>query len=232
LITRFQALGRQEDGQALVLCVLVLAALLGIASLAVDGGNALLQRRNQQGVADAAALAAVRELPVSTSTADSVARDYATTKNSADASTVDQVVVTASASSGSCDGGFGATTLAPASVCVVVHSNTTGAFSRLFGIDVWKASARAIAQAAQVTGVAAGYRSACAPQPSVTVLRPSSRSRRVMEVTMSAHDQHSCRPGLQVLRWQPDRRRDQGSGLRRADACRSRSARPYRPRRV
>jgi hypothetical protein len=153
LITRFQALRRREDGQALVLCVVVLAALLGIASLAVDGGNALLQRRNQQGVADAAALSAVRELPVSTSTADSVARDYATTKNSADASTVDQVVVTASASSGSCDGGFGATALAPSSVCVIVHTNATGAFSRLFGIDIWKASARAIAQAAQVKAI-------------------------------------------------------------------------------
>lgn len=136
-----------------MLCVVVLAALLGIASLAVDGGNALLQRRNQQGVADAAALAAVKELPASTLNADTVARDYATTKNSADGSTVDQVVVTSSTNTGTCDGGFGATTLAPASACVIVHTDSTGAFSRLFGIDIWRARARAIAQAAQVTAL-------------------------------------------------------------------------------
>jgi hypothetical protein len=152
VIARFQNLRRKEDGQALVFCVLVLAALLGIASLVVDGGNALLQRRNQQGVADAAAMAAVKELPTSTLTADSIARDYATTQNSADGSIVDQVATT-STGSGSCDGGFGAATLAPASVCVVVHSSTKGALSQLFGLDIWNAKARAIAQASQVTAI-------------------------------------------------------------------------------
>ena len=151
---RLQALRRGQQGQALVFCVLMLAALLGIASLVVDGGNALLQRRNQQGVADASAMAAVKELPASTSAADSIARDYATTRNSGDSSTVDQVVVTG-ATTGSCDGGFGATTLAPASVCVVVHTTITGAFSRLLGLDVWTANARAIAQASQVTALSA-----------------------------------------------------------------------------
>jgi Flp pilus assembly protein TadG len=78
LKSHLRLLLNRDDGQAAVLCVLVLAVLLGVASLVVDGGNALLQKRNQQGVADAAALAAVRELPDSTSNADSVARDYAT----------------------------------------------------------------------------------------------------------------------------------------------------------
>jgi Flp pilus assembly protein TadG len=154
LIARFHSLRRRDDGQALVLCVLMLAALLGIASLVVDGGNALLQRRNQQGVADAAAMAAVRDLPASTSAADAAARNYATTQNSDDASVVDEVVVTGTGTS-SCDGGFGSTPLPPASVCVVVHTNTTGVFSRLLGLDLWKVNARAIAQASQVTGVGA-----------------------------------------------------------------------------
>ena len=149
---RLHVLLHRDDGQAVVLCVLVLAVLLGVASLVVDGGNALLQKRNQQGVADAAAMAAVRELPNSTSNADAVARDYATTKNAADTSIVDQVVTTSSAS-GSCDGGFGSAALAPASVCVIVHSNTKGAFSRLLGIDIWSEGARAIAQASQVTAM-------------------------------------------------------------------------------
>ncbi len=148
---RLGALRRGERGQALVLSVLMLAALLGIASLVVDGGNALLQRRNQQGVADAAALAAVKDLPSDTLAADSTARSYATTQNSADASIVDEVHVTGT-TTGSCDGGFGLVTLGPASVCVVVHTETQGVFSRLLGLDFWKEDARAIAQASQVTG--------------------------------------------------------------------------------
>ena len=148
---RLDDLRGRDDGQALVLCVLLLAALLGIASLVVDGGNTLLQRRNQQGVADAAALAGVRDLPVGTLTAEATARSYATTQNSADASIVDEVRVTGS-STGTCDGGFGAVTLEPLSVCVVVHTDTNGVFSRLLGLDIWSVKARAIAQASQVKG--------------------------------------------------------------------------------
>jgi hypothetical protein len=154
LIARIRRLGRRQDGQALIFSVLTLAVLLGVASVVVDGGNALLQRRNQQGVADAAALAAVRDLPASSNTAESTARSYATTQNSADASTVDQVVVTGS-NAGTCDGGFGSVTLAPESVCIIVHTTSQGAFSRLFGIDLFKEDARAIAQASQVTAVGA-----------------------------------------------------------------------------
>ena len=150
--TRLRSLWRREDGQVLIFSVLMLVVLLGVASLVVDGGNALLQRRNQQGVADAAAMAGVKDLPESTSAADTATRTYATTRNSADASIVDQVAVTGT-SSGSCDGGFGNVALAPESVCVVVHANTQGFFSRLLGLDIWKEDARAIAQASQVVGV-------------------------------------------------------------------------------
>ncbi len=53
---------RDSEGQALVLFVLVLAVLLGIIALAVDGGYALVQRRQMQYAADAAALAGARAL--------------------------------------------------------------------------------------------------------------------------------------------------------------------------
>ena len=149
---RFRSLRRREDGQALVFSVLLLAGLLGVSSLVVDGGNSLLQRRNQQGVADAAALAAVKDLPASTSAANSTARSYATTQNSADRSVVDDVVVTGS-TPGVCDAGFGAKLLAPESVCVIVHSTSSGAFSGIVGIDTFEANARAIAQASQVTAL-------------------------------------------------------------------------------
>jgi hypothetical protein len=143
---------RREDGQVLIFSVLVLAALLGIAGLVIDGGNTLLQRRNQQGVADAAALAAVKDLPLSTAAADTTARDYATTRNSADASTVDQVVATG-AFAGSCDGGLGATAIGKNSVCVVLHTHTNGTFSNILGISNWNENARAVAQVSQVIGI-------------------------------------------------------------------------------
>ena len=151
-VQRFHLPRGREDGQALVFCVLLLAGLLGVSSLVVDGGNSLLQRRNQQSVADAAALAAVKDLPASTGAADATARSYATSENSADRSVVDQVVVTGS-NNGFCDSGFGAKLLAPESVCVIVHSTTSGAFSGLVGISTFEANARAIAQASQVTAL-------------------------------------------------------------------------------
>jgi hypothetical protein len=136
----------------LVFTVLMFVVLLGIAALVVDGGNTLLQRRNQQGVADAAAMAAVKDLPLSTSAADATARNYATTLNSADGSVVDQVVVTG-AQSGSCDGGLGSIQLAAESVCVVLHADTNGTFSKVLGINSWQEHARAVAEASQVTAL-------------------------------------------------------------------------------
>jgi hypothetical protein len=162
----------------------MLAVLLGVASLVVDGGNALLQRRNQQGVADAAAMAAVIDLPANSSSAEGTARAYATTQNSADQSTVDLVVVTGT-SGGSCDGGFGATALAPESVCVVVHTNSKGMFSGLLGLDLWKEDARAIAQASQVTAVGAwlpfGVRSGAYTDdpPTQLTIKPADQSLNV-----------------------------------------------------
>jgi uncharacterized membrane protein len=150
-ISRFQKF-RREEGQALIFSVLVFAALLGIAGLVIDGGNTLLQRRNQQGVADAAAMAAVKDLPASTTTADMTARSYATTRNSADSSVVDQVAVTGSSTS-SCDGGLGSISLGKNSVCVVVHTHTDGTFSKIIGIDNWNENARAVAQVSQVDAV-------------------------------------------------------------------------------
>src|SRR5512134_3850707 len=46
-----------ERGQALILIALALVGLLGMAGLAVDGGNVFNDRRKAQNAADAAALA-------------------------------------------------------------------------------------------------------------------------------------------------------------------------------
>lgn len=81
---------RDERGQTLVLNVLVLFAMVGIAALVIEGGRSYKTRRDVQGIADAAAMAAVQELPQSTSSASYQAQQFATTKNS-DATTLDDL---------------------------------------------------------------------------------------------------------------------------------------------
>ena len=53
---------RREDGQSIILIVMLLAVLLGLVAVVLDIGNAWAQRRICQNAADAAALAATREL--------------------------------------------------------------------------------------------------------------------------------------------------------------------------
>jgi Flp pilus assembly protein TadG len=56
------ALIRSEKGQSIILIAVVMIGLLALAGLAIDGGNAFLQRRNTQNAADAASLAGTRLL--------------------------------------------------------------------------------------------------------------------------------------------------------------------------
>ena len=49
---------RTEKGQAIIIIVLSIIGLIGITALAVDGGNAFVQQRNAQSVADSIALGA------------------------------------------------------------------------------------------------------------------------------------------------------------------------------
>lgn len=83
-----QQLRTSESGQTVVLGALFLTVILGFTALLVDSGSWLLQKRNLQGVADAAALAGVRELPLNPAGAVFVADDYIS-RNSADGATRD-----------------------------------------------------------------------------------------------------------------------------------------------
>lgn len=51
-----------ERGQAIVILALVMIVLLAFAALAIDGGNAYVERRRSQNAADAAALAGARQI--------------------------------------------------------------------------------------------------------------------------------------------------------------------------
>jgi hypothetical protein len=60
--TRLLLRDRVRRGQTIVIVALSALVLLGLVALAVDGGSALVQRRNMQNAADAAALAAAQLL--------------------------------------------------------------------------------------------------------------------------------------------------------------------------
>ncbi len=53
---------KNEQGQAIVIMAFALIALLAFAALAIDGGNAYVERRRAQNGADAAALAGARQV--------------------------------------------------------------------------------------------------------------------------------------------------------------------------
>ena len=67
----------RETGQALILFVLALGVLLGFVAMSIDVGMILHERRSLQNAADAAALAAVQELPESPSAAIAAAQEWA-----------------------------------------------------------------------------------------------------------------------------------------------------------
>jgi len=70
---------RREDGQALVLGVLLMASLLGCAALVLDVGSWFRDKRQLQSTADAAALAGAQSLPQDPAGAISLAVQYGNT---------------------------------------------------------------------------------------------------------------------------------------------------------
>lgn len=71
---------REEQGQAIIVFVLFITVLLMFVAVVIDGGMYFVERRDMQGTADAAAMAAVRELP-NVAEANNKAQEYATTQN-------------------------------------------------------------------------------------------------------------------------------------------------------
>lgn len=147
-------------GQIIVLFALTLVAIVGAVGLVIDGGSAWAQRRNQQRVADLAALAAARAeangalrndiiaAAIDTAEANGILAgeitvnipptqgEYATTTR--DCSTAEQV---------------------PCWIEVVVDRAHANTFSRVMGQDSWQVSTRAVA----VGGIANAVDSGVAP---------------------------------------------------------------------
>jgi Flp pilus assembly protein TadG len=124
---------RDERGQMVVISTLLLVALLGAAALIVDGGHWLHERRAAQGVADAAALAAVRELATGGSP-EAMADEYVG-RNGQEAMSLQSVTV---------DGG---------KVTVVVDRTSASFLAGTLGIVDADISATSTAQASQAGGI-------------------------------------------------------------------------------
>jgi len=86
----------RESGQVLVIFALALIAIVAMTGLVLDGGSTFVQRRDQQNVADAAALAAAYSYATtgSTSAATSAAQAIATANNYATGANGTTIAVT------------------------------------------------------------------------------------------------------------------------------------------
>jgi hypothetical protein len=120
---------REQRGQAMVLTVLFITALLGMAALVLDVGHWYRTKRDLQAVADSAALAGAQALPGNTGLAASLAQQYAT-KNGGPVPTVT----------------FSSTLLPADTIHVSVTRNEPGFFAKVFSINSATIGAKAAAQ--------------------------------------------------------------------------------------
>ena len=120
---------RRETGQAAVLSVVFMAALLGAVALVLDVGSWFRAQRATQSAADAAALAGAQELPDSTGSATAFATQYLTSNGGGAAVTT-----------------FSSKNVANDTVTVKVTRQADGVFAKLFGIDSVNVNAKASAR--------------------------------------------------------------------------------------
>lgn len=121
---------RNERGQAMVLTVIFLAALLGAVALVLDIGSWFREQRGAQSAADAAALAGAQALPESTGTSSALAADYLD-KNEG----------------GAGEFSFSTARMANDTITVKVTREAPAVFAKLFGIESVDVNAKATARA-------------------------------------------------------------------------------------
>lgn len=138
----------RERGQVLVLFVGGLVTVLILAALAFDAGVMILERRDQQNAADAAALAGARYLPAQAGAARAAATSVAQENGFSDGDGTETVVVTIPAASGEYQG-------LPGTVEVRISSTRPSVFAGIMGIAGWPVGARAVA--INQDGVVSGY---------------------------------------------------------------------------
>jgi Flp pilus assembly protein TadG len=127
---------RNQSGQAIVLTVVFLTALLGMAALVLDVGSWYRAHRNLQATADASALAGAQALPDTPGDATSLAGQYAS-KNAPDLAST-QITLSSQL-------------VANDTIKVHVSRPAPGFFSKLFGVDSVQEGASATARTEGMT---------------------------------------------------------------------------------
>jgi Flp pilus assembly protein TadG len=130
--SRFFARTRQEHGQVVPLIAVAIVVLLGFAGLAIDVGNAWLQKRRLQNAVDLALLSAAQKLPDTTAAAND-----ATTYTETNWSMLTDAPVTSTASTGCQVSGCAKHD----KVSLVARTTVPTYFVRLFGVDTWSVQA-------------------------------------------------------------------------------------------
>jgi Flp pilus assembly protein TadG len=123
----------REHGQAYVVTLLFLTALLGMAAMAVDVGSWYKAQRSLQAAVDAAALAGVQALPDDDVEAKSLAADYLT-KNGGGSATVEVMTKTTQNDT----------------IRVTGEREAPGFFAKVIGIDAVDVHAKATARASGI----------------------------------------------------------------------------------
>jgi len=172
--------GRTERGQALVIIVFAILALLVVAGLAIDGGTVYLERRRMQNAADAAALAGTRLLAKATC-GDAGTNDAAIAAeviHYAEANGVQytnsNVVADYVAFNESVLGRVGSGTIptGAAGISVTTQIGRKTYFMSLVGIDLAGASAGALAMTGPVAMLGGGVLPIAVPLEVVETLEP------------------------------------------------------------
>ncbi len=121
---------RSQTGQAAVLTVIFMAALLGAIAMVLDVGSWFRAQRATQSAADAAALAAAQALPESTGFASALGSQYL-----------------AANGGGAGEFAFSSKRMANDTISVKVTRQADGFFAKLFGIESVDVHAKASARA-------------------------------------------------------------------------------------
>jgi len=127
---------RREDGQMLVIFAICLVAIIGMTGLVIDGGMTFVQQREQQNVADTAALAGAYAFVNSNDTNDAApaARAAAAANGYVTGTDGVTITVTTSMSSGAIE------------VTATVTKPHRNYFSGIFGFTSWPVTTTATAQ--------------------------------------------------------------------------------------
>lgn len=133
-----------QKGQSLIIIALSVVGLIGLVALAIDGGNAFLDRRNAQNAADAAALSAAYA-KISSLDYAAAAQNLATS-NGYTNDGVASIVTVANPPGLGCDG-YGPYAANDEYIQVIIRSNVDTYFAPVVGIQQIHNCVEAIARA-------------------------------------------------------------------------------------